>query len=121
MAVVSPMPATAPPQMNPTSKFRDIGVPGIMSSRREIVSEPSSPSMLNDTLYVAVAKDVKDSKLNLIWAIQNSGGRRICILHVHVPAPMIPMSKFATCVCTCNCLWILDNLNLFSFLNLYIG
>ncbi|XP_027907221.1 U-box domain-containing protein 33-like isoform X2 [Vigna unguiculata] len=91
MAVVSPMPATAPPQMNPTSKFRDIGVPGIMSSRREIVSEPSSPSMLNDTLYVAVAKDVKDSKLNLIWAIQNSGGRRICILHVHVPAPMIPM------------------------------
>lgn len=94
MAVVSPMPATAP-QINRTSKLRDVGVPGIMTSRREIVSEPS-PSMVNDTLYVAVAKDVKDSKLNLIWAIQNSGGRRICILHVHVPAPMIPMSKFAT-------------------------
>ncbi|XP_047155092.1 U-box domain-containing protein 33-like isoform X1 [Vigna umbellata] len=89
MAVVSPMPATAP-QINRTSKLRDVGVPGIMTSRSEIVSEPS-PSMVDDTLYVAVAKDVKDSKLNLIWAIQNSGGRRICILHVHVPSPTIPM------------------------------
>ncbi|KAK8464905.1 hypothetical protein PHAVU_010G099400 [Phaseolus vulgaris] len=89
MAVMSSMPAT-PPQVNPKNKLRDIGVPGITASRREIVSEPS-PSMVNDTVYVAVAKDVKDSKLNLIWAIQNSGGRRICILHVHVPAPMIPL------------------------------
>ncbi|CAJ1950147.1 unnamed protein product [Sphenostylis stenocarpa] len=89
MAVVSSMPAT-PPQVNPMNTLRDIGVPGIMTSRREIVSEPS-PSMVNDTIYVAVPKDVKDGKLNLIWAIQNSGGKRICILHVHVPAPMIPL------------------------------
>jgi len=115
MAVMSSMPET-PPQVNPKNKLRDIGVPGITASRREIVSEPS-PSMVNDTVYVAVAKDVKDSKLNLIWAIQNSGGRRICILHVHVPAPMIPLSKFVTCMCTCNCLWVFDNLNLFSFSN----
>ncbi|KAJ1429592.1 Zinc finger, RING/FYVE/PHD-type [Sesbania bispinosa] len=47
--------------------------------------------IINDTIYVAVAKDVKDSKLNLIWAIQNSRGNRICILHVHVPATMIPL------------------------------
>ncbi|KAL3026705.1 hypothetical protein AAZX31_03G008200 [Glycine max] len=90
MAVVSPMPAT-PPQVNPVNLLRNTGVPGIMTSRREIVNEPS-PSMVNETIYVAVAKDVKDSKLNLIWAIQNSGGRRICILHVHVPAPMIPLA-----------------------------
>ncbi|TKY63926.1 U-box domain-containing protein 33 [Spatholobus suberectus] len=91
MAVVSlsPMPAT-PRRVNPVNTLRDIGVPGVMTSRREIVNEPS-PSMVNDTIYVAVAKYVKDSKLNLIWAIQNSGGRRICILHVHVPAPMIPL------------------------------
>lgn len=45
----------------------------------------------SDTLYVAVAKD---SKLNVIWAIQNSGGKSICIIHVHVPTHMIPMSKY---------------------------
>jgi len=113
MAVASPMPAT-PPQINPTNKLRDIGIPGIMTSRREIVRE-LSPSMVNDTIYVAVAKDVKDSKLNLIWAVQNSGGRRICILHVHVPAPVIPMSKLVTCLCTCNCLWCLISSTFFPF------
>ncbi|RDX86290.1 U-box domain-containing protein 33, partial [Mucuna pruriens] len=89
MAVVSPMPTT-PQRINSVNSLRDIGVPGIMTNRREIVNEPSL-SRVNDTIYVAVAKDVKDSKLNLIWAIQNSGGRRICILHVHVPTPMIPL------------------------------
>ncbi|KHN26961.1 U-box domain-containing protein 33-like isoform X2 [Glycine soja] len=89
MAMVSSMPAT-PPQVNPVNSLRDIGVPGIMTSRRKIVNKPS-PSMVNDTIYVAVGKNVKSSKSNLIWAIQNSGGRRICILHVHVPAPMIPL------------------------------
>ncbi|XP_020217130.1 U-box domain-containing protein 33 isoform X2 [Cajanus cajan] len=90
VASLSPMPAT-PPRVNSVNSLRDIGVPGIMTSRREILNEPS-PSMVNDTIYVAVAKDVKDSKLNLIWAIQNSGGKRVCILHVHVPAPMIPLT-----------------------------
>jgi len=63
-----------------------------MNSRRELVKEVN-PSGVKDTIYVAVAKDVKDSKLNVIWAIQNSGGKSICILHVHVPAAKIPMSK----------------------------
>ncbi|XP_027334440.1 U-box domain-containing protein 33-like isoform X2 [Abrus precatorius] len=91
MAVVSPMPATLQ-RVSSVNSFRD-KVHGITSSRREIVKEPSpSPSMVNDTLYVAVAKDVKESKLNMIWAIQNSGGRRICILHVHTPAPLIRTS-----------------------------
>lgn len=61
-----------------------------MNSRRELVKEVN-PSGVNDTIYVAVAKDVKDGKLNVVWAIQNSGGKSICILHVHVPAPKIPM------------------------------
>jgi hypothetical protein len=62
----------------------------LVSSMNSIMANPSEVS---DTIYVAVAKDVKDSKLNVIWAIQNSGGKSICILHVHVPAPKIPMSK----------------------------
>ncbi|KAK7349510.1 hypothetical protein VNO77_06937 [Canavalia gladiata] len=89
IAVVSPMPAT-PQRVGSVNSLRDIEVPGIMTSMSEIVKE-ASPSMVNDTIYVAVPKDVKYSKLNLIWAIQNSGGRRICILHVHVPASMIPL------------------------------
>ncbi|KAK2353744.1 U-box domain-containing protein [Trifolium repens] len=60
----------------------------LVSSMNSIMANPSEVS---DTIYVAVAKDVKDSKLNVIWAIQNSGGKSICILHVHVPAPKIPM------------------------------
>ncbi|OIW01127.1 hypothetical protein TanjilG_25235 [Lupinus angustifolius] len=43
-----------------------------------------------EPLYVAVSKDLKENKLNLIWAIQNSGTKRICILHVHVPPTLIP-------------------------------
>lgn len=67
----------------------------VMATRRQSVKEVKS-NEVGDTIYVAVAKDVKDSKLNVVWAIQNSGGKRICILHVHVPSPKIPMSK---CFC----------------------
>ncbi|CAK8560813.1 unnamed protein product [Lathyrus sativus] len=62
----------------------------VMATRRESVKEVK-PNEVSDTIYVAVAKDVRDSKLNMVWAIQNSGGKRICILHVHVPSPKIPM------------------------------
>ncbi|XP_028790027.1 U-box domain-containing protein 33 isoform X1 [Neltuma alba] len=89
MAVASPVPAI-------TRGFRsvgfsqDSGVTGNMAGVEEIVEEPNK-SVVNDTIYVAVAKDLKESKSNLTWAIQNSGGNKICILHVHVPATMIPL------------------------------
>lgn len=93
MALVSPMPTTPQRVGSSVNSIRDIGInPAIVSTRREIAKE-HNPSGVNETIYVAVAKDVKDSKLNLIWAIQHSGGKRICILHVLVPAPMIPLSK----------------------------
>ncbi|KAJ7951146.1 putative U-box domain-containing protein kinase family protein [Quillaja saponaria] len=57
---------------------------------REIIEEPTA-CVSDDLIYVAVAKDLKDSKSTLIWAIQNSGGKRICLLHVHQPAQMIPL------------------------------
>lgn len=59
----------------------------------EIEEEPDQ-GVVDEAIYVAVSKDVKESKSNLIWAIQNSGGKKICILYVHVPATMIPLSKF---------------------------
>ncbi|CAL0315073.1 unnamed protein product [Lupinus luteus] len=73
-----------------SGSVRNTGVPGTMTGITEIVEE-SYPNVVNDTIYVAVAKDVKDSHLNLIWALQNSRGKKICILHVHVPAAMIPL------------------------------
>ncbi|KAK9068311.1 hypothetical protein SSX86_012422 [Deinandra increscens subsp. villosa] len=42
-------------------------------------------------VYVAVGKIMKESKSTLLWALHNSGGRQICILHVHQPAEKIPI------------------------------
>ncbi|CAI8613163.1 unnamed protein product [Vicia faba] len=67
---------------------------GSMSSVREVggeIEEEPNTTVVDEAIYVAVSKDVKESKVNLIWAIQNSGGKRICILFVHVPATMIPL------------------------------
>ncbi|KAK0581872.1 hypothetical protein LWI29_019008 [Acer saccharum] len=36
-----------------------------------------------DTVYVAVGKDVNESKLTLSWALRNFGGDNFCILPVH--------------------------------------
>ncbi|GJW49949.1 U-box domain-containing protein kinase family protein [Tanacetum coccineum] len=44
-------------------------------------------------VYVAVGKDLKQSLLTLRWALHNSGGAQICILHVHQPAEKIPFSN----------------------------
>ncbi|KAI4364727.1 hypothetical protein MLD38_020781 [Melastoma candidum] len=44
-----------------------------------------------EKLYVAVGKDVQESKSTLIWAVHNSGGKKICLLHVLFPSPTIPM------------------------------
>ncbi|KAJ4955158.1 hypothetical protein NE237_011941 [Protea cynaroides] len=53
--------------------------------------EEGSPRVEEDKIFVAVGKEVKESKSILSWALKNSGGRKICIFHVHVPAQMIPM------------------------------
>ncbi|KAL2330297.1 hypothetical protein Fmac_017878 [Flemingia macrophylla] len=82
MAVVSPVPATTPRMGSVRSLSVDVG--------GENLEEPN-PGVVDQPIYVAVSKEVKESKLNLIWTIQNSGGKRICILYVHVPATMIPL------------------------------
>ncbi|MED6158827.1 hypothetical protein PIB30_036543 [Stylosanthes scabra] len=99
MAVVSPMSPAMPTtlhQVYSASPLHGREVPaGIMTMmREEASSEAPTPNLVDDIIHVAVAKDVKDSRLNLIWAIQNSGGKRICILHVHVPAATIPLAPF---------------------------
>lgn len=53
---------------------------------------PSTPQVDDDdTLFVALGKDVKKDEKVLMWALHNSRGRKICILHVHQLARMIPM------------------------------
>ncbi|XP_024996110.1 U-box domain-containing protein 33-like isoform X3 [Cynara cardunculus var. scolymus] len=61
-----------------------------MEIRGEIVEE-TSPREVEDKIYVAVGKDLKESQSILRWALHNSGGRQICILHVHQPAEKIPI------------------------------
>ncbi|OVA14018.1 Protein kinase domain [Macleaya cordata] len=54
--------------------------------------EQNNPLLvMEEKMYVAVSRDVKESKSTLLWALQNSGGRKICLLHVHQPAQMIPI------------------------------
>ncbi|KAK4568595.1 hypothetical protein RGQ29_004134 [Quercus rubra] len=45
-----------------------------------------------DSIYVAVGRDVMSCKSILIWAIQHSEANRICILYVHQPAKWQIMS-----------------------------
>jgi len=81
---------------NATSESIDvcgIRVAGNMESGREIVEEPVA-RVIEDKIFVAVGKSVKECKLMLFWALQNSGGKRICIIHVLQPSQMIPLSKF---------------------------
>lgn len=60
----------------------------------QIVQEgsPVTPVVaVDDVMYVAVGKDLKETEPTLTWALHKSGGRKICILHVHTPAQKIPM------------------------------
>lgn len=62
----------------------------LMEIRHEIVEE-TPPREIEDKIYVAVGKELKESQSILLWAIRNSEGRQICILHVHQPAEKIPI------------------------------
>lgn len=59
-------------------------------SSLEIVEE-TPPREIEDKIYVAVGKDLKESQSTLLWALRNSEGKQICILHVHQPAEKIPI------------------------------
>ncbi|XP_050385351.1 U-box domain-containing protein 33 isoform X3 [Argentina anserina] len=85
MAVVRSVPA----MMRPAEPIRYPDTSD-MASFGEIVVEPVA-RVIQDMIYVTVGTSVKESKSNLIWTLQNSGGKRVCIIHVHQPAMMIPM------------------------------
>ncbi|KAK2992640.1 hypothetical protein RJ640_023950 [Escallonia rubra] len=88
MALVSHVPAV-PQRMNPI-RYPNVEITGMMGSRSEIVEESPGVRVAEDKIHVAVGKEVKESELTLAWALHNSGGRKICILHVHQPADRMP-------------------------------
>ncbi|KAG6663514.1 hypothetical protein CIPAW_02G031300 [Carya illinoinensis] len=63
------------------------------SSRHKTSGNSVAEDMIT---YVAVGKDVKDCKSILSWALQTSGGSRICIIHVHKPAKLFPLGNLLT-------------------------
>lgn len=42
-------------------------------------------TLMDEKIYVAVTGKDLESKSSLVWAIQNSGGKEFCIVHVHQP------------------------------------
>uniref|UniRef100_A0A1J3J693 RING-type E3 ubiquitin transferase n=1 Tax=Noccaea caerulescens TaxID=107243 RepID=A0A1J3J693_NOCCA len=88
MALVTPIPAMG--ERAGSMRFHGIGSPGSRSSRSSIMEEPVS-RLIEEKIFVAVDKHVAKSKSTLIWALQNTGGKKICLIHVHQPSQMIPV------------------------------
>ncbi|XP_072993768.1 U-box domain-containing protein 33-like [Typha latifolia] len=56
------------------------------------IEEEEKVVMKEEKVYVAVGKNVKDSKANLLWVLQNvPREKKIVILHIHRPAKTIPL------------------------------
>ncbi|KAF8087730.1 hypothetical protein N665_0570s0040 [Sinapis alba] len=53
--------------------------------------EAASNQILDEKIYVAVGRNVWKNISNLLWALKNSQGNKICILHIHQPSPTIPL------------------------------
>lgn len=69
---------------------------GSVRGEREIVEElgtrtTPSPAPREEMMYVALGKDLKESERTLMWALHNSRGMKICVLHIHQPAQKIPV------------------------------
>ncbi|GMH20983.1 hypothetical protein Nepgr_022825 [Nepenthes gracilis] len=72
--------------------YYDIDSSAELNSIREgeVMEEPEmAERVVEDTLFVAVASKVRESKSTVLWALQNSQGNQICIIHVHQPAQTI--------------------------------
>ncbi|CAN1308876.1 U-box domain-containing protein 33 [Linum perenne] len=92
MAVMSP----APPMMQLASPMSLVEFGGSRrmssSSSSSCIGEISAVArVIDEKIYVAVGKTFDKSKSSVVWALQNSGGKKICVLHVHQPAQMIPI------------------------------
>lgn len=51
---------------------------------------------VNNTVFVAVGKNVKESKSLILWTMQNFPDMKICILHVKQHDQLITLCKLIT-------------------------
>uniref|UniRef100_A0A2N9FHW5 RING-type E3 ubiquitin transferase n=1 Tax=Fagus sylvatica TaxID=28930 RepID=A0A2N9FHW5_FAGSY len=68
-----------------------------MASGHENSEDPLTSVLIEEMICVTVGIDVKECKSILLWALQNSRGKRICIIHVHRPAQLIPCKLGGDC------------------------
>ncbi|KAH9624418.1 hypothetical protein KSS87_003437 [Heliosperma pusillum] len=43
----------------------------------------------DEKVYIAVSKKLKACKSTLVWALENTGGKKLCFVHVHQPSETI--------------------------------
>lgn len=54
-------------------------------------------SDVENTVFVAVGKNVKESKSLILWSLEffkDMNNMKICLLHIHQPPPLITLCKF---------------------------
>lgn len=57
-----------------------------MGSIEEVEGEPTVEDLeVEETVYVAVGKNIEKSQQLLLWAVHNCAEKKICVLHVHRP------------------------------------
>ncbi|XP_065869491.1 U-box domain-containing protein 32 isoform X2 [Euphorbia lathyris] len=64
----------------------------------DLIAEPGDSDYdAENTIFVALGKNVEKSKTTLLWALQSFAGKKICLLHVHQPANAFSLTdkKFA--------------------------
>lgn len=76
--------------------------PSCFLEKREFVSsclsiektgESMAEALNDDPVYVAVSKDVRESKSTLLWALRNLRLKKLFLLHVHQQISMNPTCK----------------------------
>lgn len=68
-----------------------------MGSEVELIEETIEEfNDVEHTVIVAVGRNVKESKSLILWALQCFAGMKICLLHIHKPAPLITLGKSFT-------------------------
>ncbi|KAJ0100351.1 hypothetical protein Patl1_20150 [Pistacia atlantica] len=50
---------------------------------------------VEETIFVAVGKNVEKSKTTLFWAAQSFLGKKICLLHIHKPAHVVALGELS--------------------------
>lgn len=60
------------------------------------IEESPEAGPVQERIFVAVGKEVKESKSTLLWALKDARGKKVYILHVHQQAQLIPMRKLAS-------------------------